>query len=84
MPCSEEDARQTAKQLVYCVVVDDYVEHAEDILNELVKKTEANVVSDLRKSLSRFRKSQNKDYYYDDICVFSPHDFIEFLNQFVV
>lgn len=77
---SEED--QQSKELIFCVVVDDYVENMEDILNGLAKKSsDSNTIGSLRQSLSRFRKAENKDYYYDDIKVLSPHEFTEFLDQ---
>ncbi len=82
VPESDEDKKQGDKYLTYCVVVDDYVEHMEDILNDLAKKTsETNLIEDLRKSLSRFRKSKAKDYYYDYIEVLSPCGFVDFMNH---
>lgn len=82
IPKCEEDESQRSKLLIYCVVIDDYVENMEDILNDLAKKSsETNTMESIRKSLSRFRKAENKDYYYDDIKVLSPHEFIELMNQ---
>ena len=82
VPKSDEDEEKTGKLLIYCVVVDDYVESMEDILNDLAKKSsETNTMENIRNSFSRFRTTSNKDYYYDDIKVFSPHEFIEFMNQ---
>lgn len=70
------------KLLTYCVVVDDYVENMEDILNNLAQKnSETNIIEDIRKSLKRFQKNATKDYYYDQIKVFSPHEFIDFINK---
>lgn len=77
---SEEDVKR--KSLIYCVIVDDYVDSMEDILNGLAKKTsETNTITCLQQSLSRFRKTEKKDYYYDDIKVFSPYEFKEYLTQ---
>ena len=82
VPRSDEEQVQGNKHLTYCVVVDDYVEHMEDILNSLAKKTsETNLIENLRKSLSRFRKSRLKNYYYDDIEVLSPCGFVDFMNR---
>ena len=78
----KSDEEHVEKALVYCVVVDDYVENMEDILNDLAKKkTDKNALESVRQSLSRFRKTDNKQYYYDDIKVFSPYEFKVFLNQ---
>lgn len=77
---SEEDVKQ--KSLIYCVVVDDYVDNMEDILNDLAKKSsDTNTITSLRQSLSRFCKTDKKDYYYDDIKVFSPYEFKKFVTQ---
>lgn len=77
---SEDDTK--SKSLIYCVVVDDYVENMEDILNGLAKKTsETNTITSLKQALSRFRKNQSKNYYYDEIKVFSPYEFKEFVTQ---
>lgn len=77
---SEEDTKQ--KSLIYCVVVDDYVDNMEDILNGLAKKSsETNTITSLRQSLSRFCKTEKKGYYYDDVKVFSPYEFKEFVTR---
>lgn len=79
-PNSQEDNK--AKSLIYCVVVDDYVESMEDILTDLAEKTsQNNTITSLRQSLSRFVKNGRKDYYYDEINVFSPYEFKRFLDK---
>mgnify|MGYP006788082665 CR=1 FL=1 len=46
-------------------------QNMEDILNGLAKKTsETNTITSLKQALSRFRKNQSKNYYYDEIKVF--------------
>lgn len=79
-PNSQEDA--IPKSLVFCVVVDDYVENMEDILTDLAKKpSDTNTITSLRQSLARFGKTGSKDYYYDEIKVFSPHEFKVFVDK---
>lgn len=79
---SEVDEPGTKKSLIYCVVIDDYVESMEDALNALAKKkSDTNAIEDVRKSLSRFRKNKDKEYYYDDIMVLSPYEFKGFMDQ---
>lgn len=76
------DDTNKQKQLIYCVVIDDYVESMEDILNDMAKKSsDTNVMQSIRQSLTRFRKNSRKDYYYDDIKVVSPHDFKIIVND---
>ncbi|MBR5598294.1 MAG: hypothetical protein IKW30_12960 [Lachnospiraceae bacterium] len=80
MPKSEDDGK--GKKLVYCVVVDDYVENMEDILNGLAgKSSETNTITSMRQSLSRFGKTPKKNYYYDEINVFSPYEFKKFVTK---
>lgn len=85
MTYMQEIASKCGKELdkvLYCVVVDDYVDNMEDILNSLAaKKSDTNIREELRQSLSRFRKRKKKSYYYDDIKVFSPYEFKKFLTQ---
>lgn len=79
---SREDENHIRKSLIYCVVVDDYVSHMENILDMLAdRKSDTNIIEGLKKSLSRFQKTENKDYYFDEIKVFSPHDFREFVTR---
>lgn len=79
-PNSQDDEK--TKLLVFCVVIDDYVESMEDILTGLAKKpSDTNTITSLRQSLSRFRKNGRKDYYYDEINVFSPHEFKVFIDK---
>lgn len=79
-PNSDEDG--TKKTLVFCVVVDDYVESMEDILTGLAKKpSDTNTMTALRQSLSRLHKTSHKDYYYDEIKVLSPYEFKNFVTQ---
>lgn len=79
-PKSDEDG--TRKNLVLCVVIDDYVESMEDILTGLAKKvSKTNYMTSLRQSLARFHKNSKKDYYYDEIKVFSPYEFKKFVTQ---
>lgn len=79
-PKSEIDGRK--KGLLFCVVVDDYIENAEDILNDLAKKSSStNIISSLRQSLSRFYRNSKKDYYYDEILVLTPHEFKNFIGK---
>lgn len=78
----EVENNEQSRFLMFCVVIDDYVENMEDILNGLSKKSsDSNLIGSMRQSLSRFRKMGNKDYYYDEIKVFSPHEFIRFLDE---
>ena len=61
VPKSKMDEAETKKTLVFCVVIDDYVESMEDTLNMLAKrKSDTNAMEDVRKSLSRFRKKVTK------------------------
>lgn len=77
--CDEDGVN---KILVFCVVVDDYVESMEDILTGLAKKpSETNTMTSLRQSLSRFHKTPQKKYYYDEIKVLSPYEFKKFVTQ---
>ena len=54
----------------------------EDTLNVLAKKTsDTNTITSLRQSLSRFCKTAEKDYYYDEIKVFSSYEFKNFVTK---
>lgn len=77
--CEQDD---TQKILIFCVVVDDYIENMEDILSGLANKpSDTNTITSLRQSLSRFCKTEGKDYYYDEIKVLSPYEFKIFVNK---
>ena len=72
-------------RVIFCVVVDDYIDSMEDTLTELASKpSSTNTFSRVKSSLSRFvhlKTSDNKDYYYDEIKVLSPYEYKKYLNS---
>lgn len=72
-------------KVIFCVVIDDYIDSMEDTLSELANKpSSSNTLTNIKSSLSRFVKlktSDDKDYFYDEIKVFSPYEYIQYLNQ---
>lgn len=79
---SKPGETELKQSLLYCVVIDDSVERMEDILNMSANiKSDTNIIARVRDSLGRFRKNSNKDYYYDNIEVFTPNEFKKFMDQ---
>ena len=78
--CIDDGVR---KNIIFCVVVDDEsMDKTEDILNDLAKKSsDTNARTRLRQSLSRLCNNSEKDYYFDEIKVFSPYEFKNFVTQ---
>lgn len=75
-------------RIAFCVVTDDYVEKTEDIMNELAgistRKTSSNTTTSIRNSLKRFvqrKTADGKNLFYDEVKVFSPHEFKSYLNK---
>lgn len=73
-------------RVIFCVVIDDYVESMEDTLSELAgKPIISNSMEKVRMSLSRFvnlTTSDNKRYFYDEIKVCSPYEYIQYIKEF--
>ena len=74
-------------KITFCVVVDDYIDSMEDTLAELANKPSvSNTLCDVKSSLSRFtglKTPDGMDYFYDEIKVFSPYEFRQYINRFV-
>lgn len=72
-------------RVIFCVVVDDYIDSMEDTLTELAAKpTSCNTFNRVKSSLLRFvniKTSDNEDYYYDEIKVLSPYEYKRYLNS---
>lgn len=85
LPKCESYADTMHIRLVFCVVVDDYIDVMEDTLNELANETsDSNTITQVKSSLSRFvnhKDTAGNDYLYDELKVLSPHEFILHMNQ---
>ncbi|MBR3772344.1 MAG: hypothetical protein IKL07_08745 [Clostridium sp.] len=75
-------------RFVFCVITDDYVEKTEDIMNELsgisTRKKSSNTTTKIRDSQKRFaqrKTADGKNLFYDEVKVFSPHEFKSYLNK---
>ncbi len=75
-------------RVIFCEVIDDYVDSMEDTLAELARKPSAsNTLTIIKAALSRFinlKTSDNKDYFYDEIKVCSPYEYTRYISQFTV
>ena len=87
VPHCEDIAYGKKIQLLYWVVVDyedSAIDVLEDTLTELGKTSaEDNPISDIKKSLDRFvgqKDVNNQGYYYDEIEVFTPENFVRKLD----
>lgn len=73
-------------KVIFCVVIDDYIDSMEDTLTELADKPSAsNTLTNVRASLSRFvglKTSDGQDYFYDEIKVLSPYEYTQYINRF--
>ena len=83
MPVCKDDGVEKEPRLVYCVVIDDPVEVGEAIQLELARKTEhSNQVVSVKQSLHRLKKNAQKDYYYDELEVFTPNSYKQYLDKY--
>lgn len=75
-------------RVIFCVVIDDYVDSMEDSLLELANVSYAsNSFTDIKSSLSRFvnlKTQNNEDFYYDEIKVLSPYEYQQYLSSYIV
>lgn len=73
-------------RVIFCVVIDDYVDSMEDTLAELAHKSlVSNTLTVIKSSLSRFinlKTSDNRDYFYDEVKVLSPYEYTQYISQF--
>lgn len=72
-------------RVVFCVVIDDYIDDMENTLAELAgTSTIPNSFESIKNALSRFvqiKTADNEDFYYDEIKVFSPYEYKHYLNS---
>ena len=75
-------------RVIFCVVIDDYVDSMEDSLLELANVSSAsNSFTDIKSSLFRFvnlKTQNNEDFYYDEIKVLSPYEYQQYLSSYIV
>lgn len=78
--CSDSYGLLKKRKFIFCAVVDDYIDSMEDTLNELSgKSSDNNTITSIKNALSRL--ILHKNYYYTEIKVFSPYEFIQYLNE---
>ena len=82
LPECEEQAKQRRIKFIAVIDADD-VDAMEETLSELAggKDNQENSISSLKQSLGRLRSDDRKSYYYDDIEVYTPHEFQLHLEQ---
>lgn len=77
---NSQDIPTRKRRFIFCTVVDDYIDSMEDTLNELSgKNSDNNTITSIKNALSRL--ILHKNYYYTEIKVFSPYEFIQYLNE---
>ncbi len=73
-------------RVIFCAVVDDYVDSMEDTLSELAGGfINTNTFQQVRDSLSRFigLKSQDgENFYYDKIEIMSPYEYQKYISKY--
>ena len=86
LPLCDDLLESKRARLVFGVVVDDYIDSMEDTLTELAGiRSTTNTVTIVKEALSRFVglvDVENKDYYYDEVKVFSPYEYGRYINRF--
>lgn len=79
--------RMNKVHISYCVIIDDYIDSMQDTLNELAEETtESNSITQIKTALSRLvsiKDANDEPVYYDEIIVFSPYEFIKFLDKYL-
>ena len=74
-------------RIIFCVVIDDYVDSMEDSLLELANESSSsNTFTNIKSSLSRFvniKTHDNEDFYYDEIKVLSPYEYQQYLSLYI-
>ena len=91
IPLCEDITSKKKIRLSYWVVV-DYEDSAIDMLEDTLAElgeisSEDNPISDIKNSLGRFvgqRDVDNQSYYYDEVEVFTPEEFLKQLDRFGV
>lgn len=70
-------------KLKFWVVINNPIDEEEDILRELGKKpiSDNNIISKVKNMMSRFRKCESRDYYYDEVKVFTANEYIKKINS---
>ncbi|MDE5910110.1 MAG: hypothetical protein K2H52_15410 [Lachnospiraceae bacterium] len=84
--CSGGITENKHVKVIFCVVIDDYIDSMEDTLTELADKPAvSNTLSNVRLSLSRFvglKTTDGKDYFYDEVKVLSPYEYTRYIDRF--
>lgn len=74
-------------RIIFCVVIDDYVDNMEDSLLELANvSSSSNTFTNIKSSLSRFvnmKTQTGEDFYYDEIKVLSPYEYQQYLSSYI-
>lgn len=74
-------------RIVFCVVVDDYVDNMEDSLLELAKTPYSNnTYTSVKESLSRLvniKTQDMEDFYYDEVKVLSPYEYKMYISSYI-
>lgn len=85
LPSCSDFLNDVHLRVIFCVVVDDYIDSMEDTLTELASKpSSTNTFSRVKSSLLRFvnlKTFDNEDYFYDEIKVLSPYEYKKYLNS---
>lgn len=69
-------------KLKFWAVINSPIDENEDILRELGNKpiNESNIISGVKDIVKRFRKSENRGYYYDEVKVFTANEYLKEIN----
>ena len=74
-------------RIIFCVVIDDYVDNMEESLLELSNvSSSSNTFTNIKSSLSRFvnmKTQTGEDFYYDEIKVLSPYEYQQYLHSYI-
>lgn len=74
-------------RIVFCVVIDDYVDNMEDSLLELAEATSSNnTYTSVKESLSRLvnvKTQDMEDLYYDEVKVLSPYEYKMYISSYI-